>query len=445
MKGLFVRLYILIIGCFLLNTFLNQLLLNTTYKSQFAKETTYYAETLAESLLREHKNSNTDLHELMQWWKERSEVNFYNIKHIEIVNITDDRLIPVSPLTESRFLSLSISRFLDTAELAVPLKPIIERLELESDEANSQQALLIQFHDAYDFYFKASYFIGFAMIFIITATLVYLITHYLYRYLQSLSKSVQSIAAGHYKTKAPVTSVDAFQLLSNDINTMSAKLQDDEIKQQIFNGAISHELRSPITRLRLALDILNNSNEQETIKVMGFEMDKALNDLDHLTTNVLQLSKAYLQNNLTEQKQISLQNVLHDLIEQQEDTRIQLHCHHDIVLHANNSLIETACANIINNACKYAKQQIHISTEKTASNYLLTIEDDGPGIAEQERANVFQPFYRVDSSRSRQTGGSGLGLAIVLEIIRKTEGNIHVGVSPLGGAKFSVTWPVENS
>ncbi|MCR8923276.1 ATP-binding protein [Dasania sp. GY-MA-18] len=442
MKGLFIRLYILIIGCFLLNSFLNQYLLNTTYKNQFAKETTYYAETLAESLLREHKNSNTDLHELMQWWKQRSELNFYNIKHIEIVDISDQRLAPVTPLTHSRFLSLSISRFLDTAELAVPLKPIVERLNFPSHSLHSQKALLIQFHDAYDSYFKTSFYIGYAMIFIITASLVYLITYYLYRYLQALSKSVKSIAAGHYKTKAPTTSVAAFRLLSNDINTMSAKLQDDEIKQQIFNGAISHELRSPITRLRLALDILNASSDPDTIKAMGSEMDKALNDLDHLTTNVLQLSKAYLQNNSSSQKQISIRQVINNLLNNISDTRIQFHCQHDIVLTANNSLIETACANLINNACKYAKQCILIKLAKTEQAYQLTVEDDGIGIAEQERENIFQPFYRIDSSRSRQTGGSGLGLAIVLEIIRKTEGNIHVEVSPLGGAKFVISWPL---
>lgn len=428
-----------------MGNFLSKELLDAPYQKGTERSAINYAETLTESILREYKISNTDIHHLMEWWENRSLQETQEIKNIEIIAKDDPRIAHLVPISKTQLINVSITEMVDTIEVVVPLNDIILKLDINSQLINRDDLILYHFYAAYDQEYESFYYIGYILIFVITASLVYLIAYYLYRYLQNLSKAVKSIADGHYSTPAPATSIDAFKALSNDLNTMSSKLKDDEIKQQIFNGAISHELRSPITRLQLALDILNKSEDQKTIKEMGLEMDDALNDLNHLTNNVLQLSKAYLQHDLGSLNKISINEMINDLVNSQKDARINCQLDNNQHLYSNKNLISTALSNLIGNACKYANEKIHISSTFSESHITIIIEDDGPGIPENERENIFQPFYRVDSSRSRQTGGSGLGLAIVHEIIRKTHGTISIKSSQLGGAYFEVVWPIKSA
>ena len=444
LKGLFVRLYIFILGCFLLSNYLSKELLDAPYEESTRRNSINYAETITESIFREYKISNTDINQLIDWWKHRSLQEIQEIKNIEIIKKNDPRIAHLPPIIKTQLINISITEMVDNSEVVVPLKGIIQKLGIDSQIVDDDDLILYHFYAAYNTDYKNLYYIGYILIFVLTASLVYVIAYYLYLYLQNLSKAVKSIADGHYTTPAPTTSIDAFKALSNDINTMSSKLKDDEIKQQIFNGAISHELRSPITRLQLALDILNKSDNQETIKEMGLEMDDALNDLNHLTDNVLQLSKAYLQHDLGPLNNIPINQTIKNLVDGYKDSRIHCQFGNDHYIQSNKSLINTALSNLIGNACKYADQKIQISSYQSQNNICIKIEDDGPGIPENERENIFQPFYRIDSSRSRQTGGSGLGLAIVHEIIRKTQGTINISSSTLGGTCFEVSWPSKN-
>jgi len=101
--------------------------------------------------------------------------------------------------------------------------------------------------------------------------------------------------------------------------------------------------------------------------------------------------------------------------------------------------------NLVSNACKHANQQVLISTFKTSSANCLAVEDDGPGVSPPERDKIFEAFYRTDNSRNKQTGGYGLGLAIVSRIISMHEARIEVSESTLGGAKFTVLFPLSKS
>lgn len=105
-------------------------------------------------------------------------------------------------------------------------------------------------------------------------------------------------------------------------------------------------------------------------------------------------------------------------------------------------LMERVLDNLVNNALRYSNQRIQISLTLQASRATLRVEDDGPGIAPDERERVFEPFVRLDPSRDRATGGCGLGLAIVHSIARAMAGEVHCEASSLGGACFCFSWPV---
>jgi len=106
--------------------------------------------------------------------------------------------------------------------------------------------------------------------------------------------------------------------------------------------------------------------------------------------------------------------------------------------------IARALSNIINNACRYANNKVQVSIVTNAHSAKLVVDDDGPGIPESERNNVFNIFTRLDRSRDRRTGGHGLGLAIVKRIMDLHNGSVEISNSPLGGARFTLHWDFKN-
>jgi signal transduction histidine kinase len=107
-------------------------------------------------------------------------------------------------------------------------------------------------------------------------------------------------------------------------------------------------------------------------------------------------------------------------------------------------LMELALSNLLVNAMKYARHIVHCKLMNDAGDYILTVEDDGPGIPEEAREEIFRAFTRIDDSRNRDTGGSGLGLAVVYRVAQLHGGVAFVSSSPkLGGARFSIRWPAK--
>jgi signal transduction histidine kinase len=106
-------------------------------------------------------------------------------------------------------------------------------------------------------------------------------------------------------------------------------------------------------------------------------------------------------------------------------------------------MIDRAIGNILRNAAKYANRHISLAVHVGENSSIeISVDDDGPGIPEDQRDHIFEPFYRLDRSRDRTTGGFGLGLAIALKAVRLHGGSIHVGHSQLGGAQFIIRLPV---
>lgn len=108
-------------------------------------------------------------------------------------------------------------------------------------------------------------------------------------------------------------------------------------------------------------------------------------------------------------------------------------------------LMERVTDNLLNNALRYSQQRLRISLWRDGMQACLQVEDDGPGIPEKERARVLEPFVRLDPSRDRATGGCGLGLAIVHSVAVAMQGEIMITSSPLGGASFRFSWPIQHS
>lgn len=254
------------------------------------------------------------------------------------------------------------------------------------------------------------------------------------RPLQSLLRSVNQFAEGAEPQHVLPEGAREIQTLISAVNDMQSRIAKLVEGRTILLGAISHDLRTFLTRLRLRIEAIPDS-EQHT---------KATRDLDDMVTlidDALVVARGNAQ--LERKETVNLAEVVEmDLSDRPAKT-----CTYDGPLPAGSSAIvmgdqiglRRLTANLVDNALRFGTRcRICLSASEECVS--LTVEDDGPGIQAADRAMIFEPFYRADASRSRTTGGSGLGLAISKQIVDAHGASMAVGQSDLGGAKFVVTF-----
>ena len=196
-------------------------------------------------------------------------------------------------------------------------------------------------------------------------------------------------------------------------------------------SGISHDLRTPLTRMKLQLALIKDVEISKKLSVDVDEMEKMLNEY-------LQFSKSIFTDK-TESFNIS--ELILSTVKRYENKNISLDQTKNNFFIGRKNLIQRCLNNLIDNALKYGKH-VKIKQEKLKESLLIFIEDDGPGIHFSEYKNVFKPFYKIDKSRSDSKSSVGLGLSIASDIIRSHGGNIELKKSNLGGLKIKIFLPV---
>ena len=196
-------------------------------------------------------------------------------------------------------------------------------------------------------------------------------------------------------------------------------------------SGISHDLRTPLTRMKLQLALIKDIEISKKLSVDVDEMEKMLNEY-------LQFSKSIFTDK-TESFNIS--ELILSTVKKYENNNISLDQTKNNFFVGRKNLIQRCLNNLIDNALKYGKN-VKIKQEKRKKKYFIFVEDDGPGIHFSEYENVFKPFYKIDKSRSDTKSSVGLGLSIVSDIIRSHGGNIELEKSNLGGLKIKISLPV---
>ena len=200
-------------------------------------------------------------------------------------------------------------------------------------------------------------------------------------------------------------------------------------RAEMLSG-ISHDLRTPLTRLKLQLAMLKQRDISEKMSKDIDEMEKMLNDY-------LQFSKTQANEVTTS---INLNNLLESIKNEFNSEKLSITANNNILLKGRPLALKRSFENIIQNGLTYGKK-VDIDMRKGNSRVLITIDDDGPGIPEDQYKNVFKPFFRLDKSRSLNQSGVGLGLAIVEDIINSHGGNIQLGKSKYEGLQVKISLP----
>tara|TARA_A100001015_G_scaffold185182_1_gene206043 strand:+ start:1075 stop:2394 length:1320 start_codon:yes stop_codon:yes gene_type:complete len=201
-------------------------------------------------------------------------------------------------------------------------------------------------------------------------------------------------------------------------------------RSEMLSG-ISHDLRTPLTRMKLQIAFIKDKDLASKLTEDINEMEKMLNEYLQFT------SSSYLEKN----EQFNLSELINKIIEKYDNKNISKKISEKIYINGRKNLIQRCMNNLIDNAIKYG-DKINIDLRINNKNLFIKIEDNGPGIPENEYDNVFKPFYKIDKGRAESKSSVGLGLSIASDIIRSHGGNISLEKSSMNGLRVKIFLPV---
>ena len=200
-------------------------------------------------------------------------------------------------------------------------------------------------------------------------------------------------------------------------------------RSEMLSG-ISHDLRTPLTRMKLQLAFVKDEKISKKLSNDITEMEKMLNEYLNFSSS----------RSTEKTETFDLSELLETIVQKYEKNEITTDIPERVYLDGRKNLIQRCFNNLIDNSIKYS-EKILISLKKSANNITITVDDDGPGIPKNERENVFKPFYKIDKSRGDSKSSVGLGLSIASDIVRSHGGNILLETSPKNGLRVKIFLP----
>ena len=281
-----------------------------------------------------------------------------------------------------------------------------------------------------------------------------------------LNKITKEISNGNFDINIGINSNDEVGELGESFNIMKGKIKnqiltiekdrDDLLKAQshrkVFFDNVTHEMKTPLTIIdgysQMILDE-GNKDEQLIIKAAS-KVKKESNKLHNMITDILCMSKAESSVDASFLEKVNMDDVIRNICDDMSvkakryEISILRHVEEDIYVLANRDEISRMLINLIDNSIKYGKVKsiIDVKLYKKNNNCIITVEDKGKGIQNEELQRIFEPFYRVDKDYSRQMGGNGLGLSIVKSIVDKYEGSIDIESKINEGTKIIIKIPL---
>ena len=286
----------------------------------------------------------------------------------------------------------------------------------------------------------------------IVAIIVFLNSQWLLKPLKDILKAVQAISEGSLSQKINISRRDEFSVLANAFNDMGEKLSLVETTRQEFVSNVSHELKTPLSSIKVLSDSLllqdNVKNETyiEFLQDITAEVDRMTNIINELL-NLVRLDESESPLNI---EQIDLSSMLLSIIKRlkplanQKNIILELEVIKELIIEADEMKLTLAISNLIENAIKYTEDygNVKIIIDSDNKNAFITVIDDGIGISEAEQPKIYSRFYRIDKGRDRDTGGTGLGLAITHKTILLHKGSIKLISREGEGSTFIARIPI---
>ncbi|HEX3569837.1 MAG TPA: ATP-binding protein [Acidobacteriaceae bacterium] len=292
-----------------------------------------------------------------------------------------------------------------------------------------------------------------AVALLVSSFICYLLTRYLTTPILRLREAAQQLAAGDLTTRAAAAIErrhDEIGELVCDFNAMAVRIEELVHRQRQLITDVSHELRSPLARLNVALDL---GRERKGSDPAFDQMERDLELLNDMIERLLVVARLDTSSAPIPMAQVNLTRLAEQIVRNanfeshERKVAVSLTAGGQYFVQGNADLLQSAIENLVRNAIRYTEPgtsvEVELSAEPgpVASLVKLVVRDHGPGVADSELTKIFQPFYRVADARDRISGGAGLGLAIAERVIRIHGGTIRAGNAAPHGLQVEISLP----
>lgn len=274
----------------------------------------------------------------------------------------------------------------------------------------------------------------------------YLVIHVFEVRIATIEGTVRRLREGDLNARVELSNHDELTRLGETLNQMASHIQRLLDAQRELTQAVSHELRTPLARLRFGMEMLAESNDIEDRMEQLERLDEDVAQLNQLIDEILTYANLEKGAPVLKFERIDMTELgarmARETAALRKPVKLEVRIQPGMVVVAELRYLHRVMQNLVGNGLRHANSLIFLSARIENGEAVLVVEDDGPGIPEADRSRVFEPFTRLDDSRTRSTGGYGLGLSIVNRIVYWFGGRISVDASEtLGGARFTMRWP----
>ena len=246
----------------------------------------------------------------------------------------------------------------------------------------------------------------------------------------NLAKAAERFGKGDFVKDIRPSGASEIRKAAYEFDRMAKRI-DRHLKQrsEMLSG-ISHDLRTPLTRLKLQLAMMSQ-------KDISSKMSKDIDEMEMMLNSYLQFAKSQV---VEDSVATNINKLLIEISKEKNNKKLHLDLANEIVLVGRKNALKRCFNNLIENGLNYA-ENVYVKVSKSTNRLNVFIEDDGPGIPINQYKNVFKPFYRLDQSRNQNKSGVGLGMSIAEDIIRSHGGNIELGESQFKGLLIKISLP----
>ena len=270
----------------------------------------------------------------------------------------------------------------------------------------------------------------------------------LLRRLKQLRNSAVRFGAGDLKTRINTRGLSYIADIEHEFNNMAQRIQTLVEDNKLLSSAVSHDLRTPLARLRFGVDTLNDAKNPEAKKKYLERINGDLDEMEKLVSSLLNFSR--LDHSLTQidKAPVNISSLIEEIVHQFHDESLHInfisHCHNATIF-GSTEYLAMLCNNLIQNASQHAASTINIVVQQKNKAINLEVSDDGPGIPQSQRAEVLKPFTKGQTNISEKNG-YGLGLAIVSRIAQWHQAEVNIDQCPaLNGARLIVAFDLRRS
>ncbi|MBQ9592681.1 MAG: HAMP domain-containing histidine kinase [Lachnospiraceae bacterium] len=341
------------------------------------------------------------------------------------------------------------------AEIVIPVnEPQTENVSAGSSSIGAVLIMSFNVKDVYDLsaslrMISRLLLVLFSVLMLVAAVLIAL---RMTRPFRQLKKTVNRVSEGQYDFETPKRTYTELKDLQGSITTMLERLRQQEESRQQFVSDVSHELKTPITSIKVLSDSLLSQEDAPAEMYREFlgDISKEIDRENKIIQDLLALVKADKQAEELKISEVSINELVEQNlrrvrpIAEQRSIDLVYESFRDVRAQVDEVKLSLAITNLVENAIKYNHDNgwVHVSLNADHQFFFLKVEDNGVGIPEEDQDRIFDRFYRVDKARSRDTGGTGLGLSITRNVILMHGGNLKVYSRPGEGSTFTMRIPL---